>query len=66
MPAAVKTKYTALLAREILRVKPSPGTMPADMRVIKQVLARRFGDQKFMQGLVNDFLANKGVTIRLR
>jgi hypothetical protein len=59
-------KYAQLLIKEIIKKKPQPGTMPADMRVIRQVLEAKFADKKFTEGLLNDFISAKGVSVKMK
>ena len=67
MPPDFPRRYTQLLAREIiLRKKDAPGTMPADMKIIRAVLEAKFADKKFTQALVNDVLATRGVTVVMK
>ncbi len=61
----ISKRYVDLLAAEIVRRRPSPGTMPADIRVIKQVLQTKFADKKFVEGLVNEAIGAKGVSIKM-
>ncbi len=65
MPSPISKRYAKLLATEIVRRRPSPGTIPADVRVITAVLQARFADKKFLQNLVNDVIAKQRVSLKV-
>ena len=66
MPVAFARKYSEMLALEIMRLKPSPGTIPADMKVIRQILTQKLGDKVFMERMVNEALASKRMTVTMK
>jgi hypothetical protein len=60
------SKYSQLLLKEIAKKKGLAGTMPADMRVIKQVLEQKFAEKAFAEGLVNELLAARTVILKMK
>ncbi len=69
MPVSPKiaAKYAKLFTdKDLIRklLGGNNGTMPADLKVIQEVLAKKLADRKIMEALVNDYM--KGAGIRLQ
>lgn len=58
IPKKLSTKYVELFVDEnkLKKIINLAGTMPADIRAIKTVLASKLADQKFMEGMINEYM----------
>ncbi|MCP3890263.1 MAG: hypothetical protein GY702_15545 [Desulfobulbaceae bacterium] len=59
----VSEKYTRLFVdKKVIRklLGPKPGTMPADFKIINQVISEKLRDRKFMAEFMNDYMRAGG------
>lgn len=67
MPPTYARKYTDLLLKEIIaRKKGIAGTMPAEMRIIREALQAKLADKKFAEAMVNEMIGAKSATVVMK
>jgi hypothetical protein len=67
IPSKISAKYTELFVDTdaLKRKLHEKGTMPADIKAIKEVIAAKLSDKQFMEGLMNDYLKGGEARISL-